>query len=169
MFLRPTILSDIERKAKTCSICLNAGENLKFRIPSTKTLNFEPQKSKRGNSNSKPESNKSVKGSAFTSKDWRITESDTTTRQFCTLARDWPKQSSNQRKTKIEDVQSLSKSLYKAFYVLRFTTCSETKKKPFDRHFGQKPGTKLLNLRSTISVFQLTRKTCPSTRIFPEE
>ena len=35
IFWWPNMLADIEKKAKTCSACLNTGENLKFQIPST--------------------------------------------------------------------------------------------------------------------------------------
>ena len=40
----------------------------------------------------------------------------------------------------------------KAQYVIRFTTHAETKKTPFELHFGRKPGTKLSNLKNAISI-----------------
>ena len=36
--------ADIEKKAKTCSACINPGNNLKTQIPSTKKLKIEPPK-----------------------------------------------------------------------------------------------------------------------------
>ena len=38
----PNMRADIERKAKTCFACLNAGKNLKFQIPSTEKTKREP-------------------------------------------------------------------------------------------------------------------------------
>ena len=42
MFWWPNMQADIEKKAKTCSACLNAGKNLKCRIPSTEKTKMEP-------------------------------------------------------------------------------------------------------------------------------
>ena len=36
--------TDIEKKAKTCSACLNAGKNLKFQLPSTEKTKIETPK-----------------------------------------------------------------------------------------------------------------------------
>ena len=44
IFWWPNMRADIERKAKTCSACLNAGKNLKFQIPSTEKTKIEPPK-----------------------------------------------------------------------------------------------------------------------------
>ena len=52
----------------------------------------------------------------------------------------------------LEDDQNLRESVNRALYVLRFTVHSETKKTPFDLHFGRTPRTKLSNLRNSISV-----------------
>ena len=35
IFWWPNMRADIEKKAKTCSTCLNAGENLKTQLPNT--------------------------------------------------------------------------------------------------------------------------------------
>ena len=58
----------------------------------------------------------------------------------------------NLTKTNLEETQNLRESLIKAPYVLRFTTHSEIKKTPFELHFGREPGTKLSNLKNSISV-----------------
>ena len=58
----------------------------------------------------------------------------------------------NLTKTNLEETQNLRESLNKALYVLRFTIHSETKKTPFELHFGREPGTKLSNLKNAISV-----------------
>ena len=55
-------------------------------------------------------------------------------------------------KTNLEETQNLLESLNKALYVLRFTIHSETKKTPFELHFGREPGTKLSKLKNAISV-----------------
>ena len=55
-------------------------------------------------------------------------------------------------KANLENTQNLRESLKKALYVLRFTTHTEMKKKPFEQHFGRKPRTKLSNLKNAISV-----------------
>ena len=36
--------ADLEKKAKTCSACLNAGKNLKFQLPSTEKTKIETSK-----------------------------------------------------------------------------------------------------------------------------
>ena len=53
---------------------------------------------------------------------------------------------------KLEDNQNLRESVNRALYVLRFTIHSETKKTPFELHFGRKPRTKLSNLKNSILV-----------------
>ena len=58
----------------------------------------------------------------------------------------------NLTKTNLEETQNLRESLNKALYVLRFTIHSETKKTPFELHFGREPGTKLSNPKNAISV-----------------
>ena len=58
----------------------------------------------------------------------------------------------NLTKTNLEETQNLRESLNKALYVLRSTTHSEIKKTPFELHFGREPGTKLSNLKNSISV-----------------
>ena len=55
-------------------------------------------------------------------------------------------------KASLEEIQNLRENLIKALYVLHFTTHTEMKKTPFEVHFGQKPGTKLSNLKNAISV-----------------
>ena len=52
----------------------------------------------------------------------------------------------------LEDNQNLRESVNRALYVLRFTIHSETKKTPFELHFGRTPRTKLSNLKNSISV-----------------
>ena len=52
----------------------------------------------------------------------------------------------------LEDDRNLRESVNRALYVLRFTVHSETKKTPFELHFGRTPRTKLSNLRNSISV-----------------
>ena len=42
IFWWPNMQADIEKKAKTCSACLNAGKNLKCQIPSTEKTKIEP-------------------------------------------------------------------------------------------------------------------------------
>ena len=42
----------------------------------------------------------------------------------------------------LEDGQNLGESINRAFYVLRFTNQFETKKTPFEAHFGRAPITK---------------------------
>ena len=44
IFWWPNMREDIEKKSKTCSACLNAGNNLKFQIPQTETSIIEPPK-----------------------------------------------------------------------------------------------------------------------------
>ena len=44
IFWWPNMRADIEKKAKTCSACLNAGKNLKTQLPSTEKLKLEPPK-----------------------------------------------------------------------------------------------------------------------------
>ena len=58
----------------------------------------------------------------------------------------------NLTKANLEETLNLRESLNKALYVLRFTIHSETKKTPFELHFGREPGTKLFNLKNAISV-----------------
>ena len=52
----------------------------------------------------------------------------------------------------LEDDQNLRESVNRALYVLRFTVHSETKKTPFESHFGREPRTKLLNLKNSVLV-----------------
>ena len=52
----------------------------------------------------------------------------------------------------LEDGQNLRQSINRALYVLRFTKHSETKKTPFEAHFGRATKTKLFNLKNAISV-----------------
>ena len=52
----------------------------------------------------------------------------------------------------LEDDPNLCESVNRALYVLRITVHSETKKTPFELHFGLTPRTKLSNLKSSISV-----------------
>ena len=42
IFWWPNMRADIEKKAKTCSACLNAGKILKCQIPSTEKTKIEP-------------------------------------------------------------------------------------------------------------------------------
>ena len=44
IFWWPNMRADIEKKAKTCSACLNAGKNLKTQLPSTEKSKVEPPK-----------------------------------------------------------------------------------------------------------------------------
>ena len=44
IFRCPNMREDIERKSKTCSACLNAGQNLKFTIPQIEKSKIEPPK-----------------------------------------------------------------------------------------------------------------------------
>ena len=44
IFWWPNIRTDIEKEAKTCSACLNAGKNLKTQLPNTKKSKIEPPK-----------------------------------------------------------------------------------------------------------------------------
>ena len=52
----------------------------------------------------------------------------------------------------LEDNQNLRESENRALYVLRFTIHSETKKTPFELHFGRTPRTKLSNLKNSNLV-----------------
>ena len=44
IFWWPIMQADIEKKAKTCSACLNAGKNLKTQLPNTEKSKLEPPK-----------------------------------------------------------------------------------------------------------------------------
>ena len=44
IFWWPDMRADIEKEAKTCSACLNAGKNLKTQLPSTEESKLEPPK-----------------------------------------------------------------------------------------------------------------------------
>ena len=44
IFWWPNMRADIEKKAKTCSACLNAGKNLKIQLPNTEKSKIEPPK-----------------------------------------------------------------------------------------------------------------------------
>ena len=44
IFLWPNMRADIEKKAKTCSACLNAGKNLKTQLTNTEKSKIEPPK-----------------------------------------------------------------------------------------------------------------------------
>ena len=55
-------------------------------------------------------------------------------------------------KADLEAIQNLGESPNKALYVLRVTTHAETKKPPFELHFGRKQETKLSNVKKAISV-----------------
>ena len=44
IFWWPNMRADIEKKAKTCSACLNAGKNLKTQLPNTEKSKIEPPK-----------------------------------------------------------------------------------------------------------------------------
>ena len=44
IFWWPNMRADIEKKAKTCSACLNAGKNLKTQLPNTEKSIIEPPK-----------------------------------------------------------------------------------------------------------------------------
>ena len=44
IFWWPHMRAEIEKKAKTCSACLNAGKILKTQLPSTEKSKFEPPK-----------------------------------------------------------------------------------------------------------------------------
>ena len=59
----------------------------------------------------------------------------------------------------LEDGQNLRESVNRALHVLRFTVHSETKKTPFELHFGQTPRTKLSNLKK-IYFSGLQRPLC---------
>ena len=52
----------------------------------------------------------------------------------------------------LEENQNLRESVNRALYVLRFTIHSETKKTPFELHFGRTPRTKLSHLKNSILV-----------------
>ena len=52
----------------------------------------------------------------------------------------------------LEDDQNLRESVNRALYVLRFTIHSETKKTPFETHFGRAQRTRLSNLKNSVSV-----------------
>ena len=54
--------------------------------------------------------------------------------------------------TNLEDDTSLRESVNRALHVLKFTTHSETKKTPFEIHFGRKLRTKLSNLKNSVVV-----------------
>ena len=62
--------------------------------------------------------------------------------------------------TNLEDDIHLRESVNRALYVLRFTIHSETKKTPFEIHFGREPRTKSSNLKM---LFQQTQKSSRST------
>ena len=206
--------ADIEKKAKTCSECLNAGKNLKTQLPNTEKSNLEPPKTPgeeiqivfTGNLNSKhlisspfilvavyknsrwpvaefcKNTNhdtvltflreyinvygvlKTIKldnGSAFISKEYKsFCKEYNITRRYGTpnlhtgtgLFERTIQSLKNLTRTKLEETQNLRESLNKALYVLRFTIHSETKKTPFELHFGRDPRTKLSNLKNAISV-----------------
>ena len=52
----------------------------------------------------------------------------------------------------LEEDTSSGESGNRALHVLRFTTHSETKKTPFEIHFGRNPRIKLFNLRRSVLV-----------------
>ena len=52
----------------------------------------------------------------------------------------------------LEDDTNLRESENKALHVLGYTTLSESKKTPFEIHFGREPRTKLSNLKNAVSV-----------------
>ena len=52
----------------------------------------------------------------------------------------------------VKDDQNLQKNGNRALYVLRLTIHSETKKTPFESHFGRAPGTRLSNLKNSVLV-----------------
>ena len=54
--------------------------------------------------------------------------------------------------TNLEDEINLRERVKRALHVLRFTIHSETKKTPFETHFGREPRTKLSNLKRAVSV-----------------
>ena len=204
IFWWPNMRADIEKKAKTCSACLNAGKNLKTQLPSTEKSKLEPPKNPgeeiqfgfTRNLNSKhldpspfilvavdknsrwpvakickntnhdtvftflreyinvyevPKTIKSDNGSAFISKEYKIfCKEYNITRKYGTpnlhtgteLVERTIHSLKNLTKTNLEETQNLRESLNKALYVLRFTIHSETKKTPFELHFGREPGTK---------------------------
>ena len=52
----------------------------------------------------------------------------------------------------MEDEINLRESVNRALYVLGITVHSETKKSPFEIHFGRAPRTRLSNLKNAVSV-----------------
>ena len=52
----------------------------------------------------------------------------------------------------LKDEQNLSESVNRVLYVLRFRIHSETKKTPFESHFGRAPRTIISNLKNSVSV-----------------
>ena len=213
IFWWPNMRADIEKKAKACSACLNAGKNLKTQLPSTEKSKLEPPKNPdeiqidfTGNLNSKhldsspftlvavdknsrwpvakickntnhdtvltflreyinvygvPKTIKLDNGSAFISKEYKsFCKEYIIIRKYGTpnlhtgtgLVERTIQSLKNITKTNLEETQNLRESLNKALYVLRFTIHSQTKKTPFELHFGREPGTKLSNLKNAISV-----------------
>ena len=55
--------------------------------------------------------------------------------------------------TKMEDCNSLTKSMKRAKNVMRFTVHTELKKTPFDLHHGRKPKTELTNIIKDQKLF----------------
>ena len=108
-----------------------------------------------------PKQRKSDKGSAFISKEYiEFRKTQNINRKYGTadlhtgngLVERTIQSLKNLVLANLEDDQNLRGSVNRALYVLRFTVHSETKKTPFELHFGRTPRTKLSNLRNFISV-----------------
>ena len=108
-----------------------------------------------------PKQRKSDKGSAFISKEYiEFCKTQNINRKYGTadlhtgngLVERTIQSLKNLVQANLEDDQNLRGSVNRALYVLRFTIHSETKKTPFELHFGRTPRTKLSNLRNFISV-----------------
>ena len=104
---------------------------------------------------------KTDKGSAFISKEFsKYCNENNLTRKYGTanlhigtgLAERTIQSLKNLIKANLEDGTNLRNNLDKALYVLRYTAHSELQKTPFELHFGQKPRTKLTNLKNVISA-----------------
>ena len=214
IFWWPNMRADIEKKAKTCSVCLNTGKNLKSQKSNTEISKFDPPNNPGEgiqidltiNPNKKhlnsspfiliavdknrrwpavnicnntdhdtvisflrdyikiygvPKTIKVDNDSAFISKEYKkLCNKYNIIRKYGTpnvdtgtgLVKRTIHSMKNLIKANLEEEQNLRESSNKALYVLRFTIHSELKKTPFELHFGQKPGTKLFNLKNTVSV-----------------
>ena len=103
-----------------------------------------------------PKRIKSGKGGAFISKEYKEFCREQNIDRTCGTANlhtgtrlfEQPIQSlKNLVLANLEDERNLRGSVNRTLFVLRFTMDSETKKTPFESHFGRAPRTKLSNLK----------------------